>query len=118
MACLEYAVLNGCEMNKLTCLAAAEGGYLEALRFLHDKGCPWDNRTTYEAARNGHRECLKFAFENGCPLPDFEDERWQVAALKKPGIATTIVANMLELEDELQVMLKIRTPSGFRRLAR
>ena len=69
MACLEYAVSNGCEMNKLTCLAAAEGGYLEALRFLHDKGCPWDERTTNEAARNFNPECLHYVL-NGCPLDD------------------------------------------------
>ena len=70
MACLEYAVSNGCEMNELTCSAAAEGGYLEALRFLHDKGCPWDERTTNEAARNFNPECLHYALANGCPLDD------------------------------------------------
>ena len=49
------------------CTAAAAGGHLEILKYLHEKGFPWDCRTCRNAALGGHLEVLKYAHENGCP---------------------------------------------------
>ena len=46
---------------------AAQGGYLECLRYLHKQGCPWDQKTTQWAAANGQLACLHYAHEQGCP---------------------------------------------------
>ncbi len=48
--------------------AAARGGQLDCLKFLHEKKCKWDSGTTSDAALYGHLECLEYAYENGCPV--------------------------------------------------
>ena len=48
------------------CHAAASGGHLEVLKYLHEKGCPWNKKTCMYAASGGHLEVLKYAIENGC----------------------------------------------------
>ena len=50
-----------------SCTAAARGGHLECLKYLHENGCPWDEETCGRAAAFGHLECLKYLYENGCP---------------------------------------------------
>jgi hypothetical protein len=42
------------------CIAAAEGGSLEALRWARQRGCRWGVATTAAAAMGGHLECLKW----------------------------------------------------------
>ena len=49
-----------------SCAAAAEGGQLECLKYLHENGCAWDESTCEAAAEGGHLECLKYLHENGC----------------------------------------------------
>jgi len=52
------------------CDAAAYGGHLECLKYLHENGCPWDKRACASAAGGGHLECMKYLRENGCPKTD------------------------------------------------
>jgi hypothetical protein len=42
--------------------AAAHGGHLECLKFLHENRCQWTSDTCAEAARKGHLSCLKYTF--------------------------------------------------------
>jgi hypothetical protein len=63
---LKYLHENECAWDKYTCLAAAEGGHLECLKYLHENGCGWDKYTCLAAAKGGHLECLKYLHENGC----------------------------------------------------
>ena len=55
------------EWGAPTCAAAARGGHLEMLKWLHAHGCPWDEETSTLAARGGHLEMLKWARSEGCP---------------------------------------------------
>ncbi|KAJ1630298.1 hypothetical protein T492DRAFT_906917 [Pavlovales sp. CCMP2436] len=48
------------------CYRAAQGGYLEVLRYAHEHGCPWDSWTCDCAAVGGHLEVLRYAHEHGC----------------------------------------------------
>jgi hypothetical protein len=54
--------------NEDTCEAAAQGGHLELLEFIHKNGCPWDNLTCAAAAKEGYFGILQWAYSNGCPL--------------------------------------------------
>jgi hypothetical protein len=56
----------GCPWG-LTCYWAAAGGHLEVLRYAHEQGCPWDSWTCCNAAAGGHLEVLRYAHEHGCP---------------------------------------------------
>ena len=58
---------NECPWDAWACRAAAEGGQLECLKYLHENGCPWDQWACRAAALRGHLECLKYLHENGCP---------------------------------------------------
>jgi hypothetical protein len=49
-----------------TCRAAASGGHLQLLQWLHGKGCPWDYRTCEGAAAGGHMDLLQWARTKGC----------------------------------------------------
>ena len=64
---LKYLHENGYPWDKWTCRAAAEGDHLECMKYLHENGCPWNEGTCRTAARGGHLECLKYLHENGCP---------------------------------------------------
>ena len=63
---LEWAVRNDCGINEDTCRAAAEGGHLRVLQWLHAEGCPW-NWTACRGAQGGYDELLRWAAEEGCP---------------------------------------------------
>jgi len=56
----------GCEHTT----AAAEGGHLHALKWLHsfDPPCPWDEDACTWAARGGHLKTLQYLVHNGCPF--------------------------------------------------
>ena len=45
---------------------AAERGYLDILKYLHEKNHPWSPDTLYRAANGGQLETFKYAHENGC----------------------------------------------------
>jgi hypothetical protein len=55
-----------CALPADACAAAAKGGHLDALRWLHSRGCPWTRWTCYHAAVGGHLEVLRYAHEHGC----------------------------------------------------
>ena len=58
---------NECPWDAWACRAAAEGGQLECLKYLHENGCPCNEWACRAAALRGHLECLKYLHENGCP---------------------------------------------------
>ena len=66
---LEYAraQLPPCSWIAATC-AAASGGHLECLQWLHEHGCPWTVGVSLAAAKSGHLEMLRWAAEHGCPV--------------------------------------------------
>merc|ERR1711977_205804 len=64
---MKYLHEEGCPWGERTCQMAAKGGHLEMLKYAHEKGCPWNKKTCFSAAAGGHLEVLKYAHENGCP---------------------------------------------------
>jgi hypothetical protein len=63
----ELVDIRQCALAADACEAAAKGGHLDALAWLHSRGCPWDGETCDRAAREGHFEVLRYAHEHGCP---------------------------------------------------
>jgi hypothetical protein len=61
----------GCPWDSYTCYHAAAGGHLEVLRYAHEHGCPWDSYTCYSAAEGGYLEVLRYAHEHGCPWDSY-----------------------------------------------
>ncbi|KAG5189592.1 hypothetical protein JKP88DRAFT_267206 [Tribonema minus] len=49
------------------CVAAAAGGYSDAMRWARGEGCAWDACVCAEARTNGHLGVLKWAVAEGCP---------------------------------------------------
>ena len=49
------------------CVTAADHGFLEALRFLHELGCAWNVGVCNAAAQRGDMAILTYAHEHGCP---------------------------------------------------
>ena len=49
------------------CNFAAQYGHLEVLQWARLNGCPWDELTCILAANNGHLDVLQWARLNGCP---------------------------------------------------
>lgn len=49
------------------CHAAATGGHVDVLRYLHAKGLPWTELTCSLAANRDHLDALRYLHENGCP---------------------------------------------------
>ena len=64
---LHSAGCAGCPWNSATCHAAAEGGYLEVVKWLHNTGCPSSSGVCYFAARGGQLEVLKWLHNQGYP---------------------------------------------------
>jgi len=58
---------NGCPWDTTTACAAAGGGYLDVVKWLHNHGCPWDHRTCAYAAPSGHMRVMQWAREHHCP---------------------------------------------------
>ena len=65
---LRWAREQGCTWSATACAAAAEGGHEDVLRRLRQLGCPWGVGTCSAAARGGHLDMLMWAREQGCPL--------------------------------------------------
>ena len=53
--------------DAFTCSAAADGGHLRVLKYLHESGCPWDEWTCSNAAFGGHLDVLRWCRAFGCP---------------------------------------------------
>ena len=49
------------------CSAAASGGHLAMLQWLHAQGCPWDEWACAYAAEYGHLATLQWLRSHGCP---------------------------------------------------
>ena len=47
---------------------AAQGGFLDCVRYAHEHGAPWDPEVTRDAAIKGHFDCLRYAHENGASI--------------------------------------------------
>jgi hypothetical protein len=67
MDALAWLHSRGCPLDSSVCNRAAEGGHPEVLRYAHEHGCPWDSATCLYAALGGHLEVLRYAHEHGCP---------------------------------------------------
>jgi hypothetical protein len=57
----------GVPVDRRTLSEAAKGGHLELLMWARAEGCPWGGSTCAKAARGGHLELLRWAREAGCP---------------------------------------------------
>ncbi|KAL6045268.1 Ankyrin repeat domain-containing protein [Balamuthia mandrillaris] len=66
MALLQWAVENGCPLDRELCAAIAKEGQLELLRWARWNGCPWDRRTIHNASGGGHLGVVRWARKNGC----------------------------------------------------
>lgn len=53
-----------------TCAAAAKGGHLDCLMFVHTTGAVCDARAMRHAVRFGHLDCVVYLLEKACPAPD------------------------------------------------
>jgi hypothetical protein len=59
---------HGCPLGGADlCAAAADGGYLEVLKWARERNCPWDAETRRRAADGGHLEVLRWLDEQGAP---------------------------------------------------
>lgn len=81
--------------NAHACAAAAQCGFLDALRWLHEHGCPWDDLVCRRAVRSGNLEALQFAVWNGCPW-SFEES----LAVAQQARHEHILAWMAQLQAE------------------
>ena len=64
---LRYLHERGCEWDSETCRCAVRKGQIECLRYLHENGCEWNQITcVWAAAEKGQIECLRYLHENGC----------------------------------------------------
>jgi hypothetical protein len=77
--------------GKTIIAAAAEVGYFEIFKWLHEQGCPWDDRVTIAAGyhignfspkKMGHFKILEYAFAHGCPF----SEKTATAAVHNLGL--------------------------------
>ena len=68
---LKHVRGKGYEFDRWACKGAAQGGQLEALKFLRglDPPCPWNEDTCAAAAEGGHLDVLKFARGQDPPCP-------------------------------------------------
>ena len=71
LECLKYLHEHGCAWDKSACEAAAQGDHLECLKYLHANGCTCDESACLAAAEGGHLECLKYLHEHGYPWSEW-----------------------------------------------
>ena len=55
----------GAEWSEETTAAAADGGSIECLSWLHANECPWDEETAVMAAAGGHLDLLQYTHREG-----------------------------------------------------
>jgi hypothetical protein len=69
LAVCQYLMAEQCPCYDDACDAAAGGGHLEVVHFLHESGCPWDVDTIcVSAAHSGSVELLQYLKQQGCVL--------------------------------------------------
>ncbi|AGO85416.1 Ankyrin repeat domain containing protein [Pandoravirus salinus] len=68
LACLAYLHQSGCLWDARTTTAAATWGHLDCLVYAHEHECPWSVQATENAFDMGHHDCLVYAVECGCPV--------------------------------------------------
>ena len=51
-----------------TCIASAEKGNLNALKFARLNDCPWDKNCLIKAIKHHHYEVVEYCLQNSCPL--------------------------------------------------
>jgi len=56
-----------CPRSRFACFISAHNGYLECLKFFHEKKFRWGPHVCRTAFENGNYECLIYAIENNCP---------------------------------------------------
>ena len=62
---IKYCVANQCPIKDCACIAIAEYGHLECLKYLHEEvKAPWDSVTGSVAALNGHLHILEYLSEH------------------------------------------------------
>ena len=64
---LQFAHVNNCVWDEVTCIFAARNKSSECLQYLHTNNCHWDERTCYESTLYRSSECVRYAVLNGCP---------------------------------------------------
>jgi hypothetical protein len=80
---LTYCYAHDCEIDERTCIAAAAGGQLDCLKYLHETvEARWCEDTRlgalieYSRGKHACLACFHYARDNGCPRHDEEDEYW------------------------------------------
>ena len=63
---MKYLHDRECSWNVYTCSNAVVNGHLDCLKYAHENGCNWSSDICFVAAFYGHLDCLKYAHENGC----------------------------------------------------
>ena len=83
---LQWCIARGYKMVAETMIAAAEGGHLDVVKYLHENGCPWESDSDYEscdegnfnvwaaAASTGHLDVLKYVIDAGLPFIETKKE--------------------------------------------
>lgn len=65
---MELLVEHGAVLNEETAIDAADGGSVEALKWLRARDCPWSPYVFVKAAGwPGSEELMRWALDNGCP---------------------------------------------------
>jgi len=65
---LKMVVVEGCEVNAVSCAFAAKRGHLKILKWLkEDAACDWDSRTFESAVRSGQGHIIDYLLETRCP---------------------------------------------------
>jgi hypothetical protein len=64
---VQWAYDNGFPLDIHVSNAAAYGGFLSLLEFLHERECPWNVKTMHKAALKGHLDVIKYLQRHQCP---------------------------------------------------
>ena len=64
---LESSIVMADKASPIPVAAAAEGGSLEAAKWLRERGFQWSALTAEMAAREGHTDILQWCIRSGCP---------------------------------------------------
>lgn len=62
---LKYAHEKGCHRDRWICIFASANGHFDCLKYAHEQGSPLDKDAFLNAAKHGHLNCLKYVHENG-----------------------------------------------------
>ncbi len=69
LACLKYAIDNGCICLSTVYLHCAKNGDLAMMKYLYENtSVAWHSDTCYTAALHNHMHCLRYAYDNDAPF--------------------------------------------------